>query len=227
MRLLIIEDSKRLRDILALGLRKLGYAVDTTGSGEEGLLLGQSRDYDVIVLDLTLPDLDGIEVLRRLRKDETQVQKNVLILTARDTVFHRVRGLRSGADDYLVKPFDFDELVARVEALVRRRYETKDPQQDLGGLEIDTAARQVVWRGTSVSLTRREYAILEYLAANEGKIVSRFDLQQHVWGDQLLASNAVDSAICCLRKKLADVQCRDVIDTKKGFGYLLKVPQSA
>lgn len=225
MRLLIVEDSRRLRDLLALGLRKLGYAVDVSGNGEEGLVLGQTRDYDAIVLDLALPGLDGIDVLRRLRRDG--VETPVLVLTARDTVFDRVRGLRTGADDYLVKPFAFDELVARVEALVRRRYDARDPHRAVGDLTVDTAARQVSFRGCAVPLTRREYAVLEYLVANQGKTVSRLELQQHVWGDRRLESNAVDSAIRCLRRKLSDSGCRDLIDVRKGFGYRLAVPASA
>jgi DNA-binding response OmpR family regulator len=222
VRILIVEDSKRLRDLLALGLGKLGYAVDTSGNGEEALFLGQTRDYDVIVLDLTLPGLDGLDVLKGLRREGRST--HVLVLTARDTVVDRVRGLRTGADDYVVKPFAFDELAARIEALVRRRYEAKSPHRTVGELDIDTAARQVRFRGSVVPLTRRELAVLEYLSANRGRVVSRLELQEHVWGDRMLASNAVDSAVCCLRRKLGSADCPDLIATERGFGYTLRSP---
>lgn len=225
MRLLIVEDSKRLRDALAAGLSRLGYAVEVSGHGEEALFLAGTRAYDVIVLDLSLPGLDGIEILKRLRADG--IDAHVLVLTARDTVSDRVRGLRSGADDYLVKPFAFDELVARIQSLTRRRYGARDPRWRLGEVEIDTSAQAVLVRGEAVALTRREYALLEFLAANDGRAVSRQELREHIWGDQPLASNAVDSAVCCLRRKLADADITDLIDTKRGFGYRLAVLRDA
>jgi DNA-binding response OmpR family regulator len=164
--LLLVEDSQRLQRSLGLGLRRLGYALDTAADGPEGLRLAESNAYDVVILDLMLPGLDGLSVLRRLR--EGGGDAHVLILTARDTIDDRVRGLQTGADDFLVKPFAFAELLARVQALVRRRHGQKNPRVVVGPLEIDTAARTVCRQGAPLALTPREYALLEYLAAPPG-----------------------------------------------------------
>jgi DNA-binding response OmpR family regulator len=162
VKVLVVEDSERLRWSLGRGLGKLGYAVDLAGDGESGLACAENYDYDVIVLDLMLPGLPGLEVLRRLRARGSGAQ--ILILSARDRVEDRVKGLQMGADDYLVKPFAFDELAARIQALVRRRYQEKSPTLRLGSLEIDTTCKRVSRRGDLLHLTPGEYRLLELLA---------------------------------------------------------------
>ena len=224
MKVLLVEDSKRLCRAVGTGLRKAGFAVDVATDGAEGLHLARRADYDVIVLDLMLPKLDGLSLLRRLRKGGDRT--HVLILTARDAVEDRVKGLRAGADDYLPKPFDFDELLARVEALVRRRYGTKDPAIRIGGLELNTATRTVGCNGHAVALAPREYALLEYLAARAGELVSRTEIEEHIYDDIVSPmSNVVDSAICSLRKKLTASGAGDPIRTRRGMGYVLEAPE--
>jgi DNA-binding response OmpR family regulator len=221
MRLLLIEDSPRLQRSLNTALRRAGYAVDVTGDGEEGLWLATGNDYDTLILDIMLPRLDGLSLLERLRAEGNST--HVLLLTARDTVEDRVRGLRKGADDYLVKPFALDELLARVEALCRRSYGTKRTRIVLGDLAIDAGARIVTLAGTPVALTPREYALLEYLALRHGEVVSRSEIEQHIYNDSVdPLSNVVDSAICMLRKKLTPPGAKTVIHTRRGHGYLLE-----
>src|SRR2546421_9923533 len=174
MHLLLIEDSPRLQASLGRGLRKAGYVVDVTGDGNDGLWLAQSNQYDVIILDLMLPGLDGLGLLRRLRAEQNGT--HVLILTAKDAVKNRVAGLQTGADDYLIKPFAFEELLARVQALCRRSYQRKNPKIEIGPLCIDSAARSVTFRGTLVALTAREFMLLEYLALRRGEVVSRSEI---------------------------------------------------
>ncbi len=220
MRVLLIEDSERLQRSVAAGLRDAGYAVDIAGNGTQGLWNAQSHDYDVIVLDLMLPGMHGLDVLRRLR--EGGAQSHVLVLTAKDTVEDRVRGLRSGADDYLIKPFAFDELLARIQALVRRRHGEKNPRMTLGALEINVASRAVVWHGDPVNLTSREYALLEYLAARRGQVVSRTEIEAHIYDEQAEPmSNVVDAAIYALRRKLEHAGEPSIIKTRRGMGYIL------
>jgi DNA-binding response OmpR family regulator len=220
MRLLLVEDSKRLQRSIGAGLRRAGYAVDVAGDGEEGLALAETSEYDVIVLDLMLPKLDGLSLLRKLRAGGRDT--HVLILTARDRVDDRVTGLRAGADDFLVKPFAFDELLARIEALVRRRHGRKNPLIRVGPLEIDTSARSVRRAGEALALTAREYAILEYLAARSGQVVSRAEIEEHVYdGRAELTSNAVDSAICALRRRIDADGAPSLIETRRGLGYVL------
>jgi len=221
MRVLVVEDSTRLQAAVARGLRRSGYAVDVTGNGEEGLWLATSNEYDVVILDLMLPGLDGLTVLERLRGHEGGA--HVLILTARDTVDDRVRGLRAGADDYLVKPFALEEMLARVQALCRRSYRRKNPHIEVGGgLLIDTAARTASRDGAPLELTAREYALLEYLALRQGEVVSRSDIEAHLYADSAeLMSNVVDSAICSLRKKITPPGTTPLIRTRRGMGYVL------
>ena len=223
MRLLLIEDSARLQRSLGLGLRRLGYALDIAADGTEGLRLAESNAYDVIILDLMLPGLDGLTLLRRLR--EGGGDAHVLILTARDTIDDRVRGLQTGADDFLVKPFAFAELVARVQALVRRRHGQKNPRVVVGPLEIDTAARTVSRQGAPVTLTPREYALLEYLATRQGQVVSRGEIEEHLYEGRIeLNSNAVDSAVCALRRRLDPPGGQSLIETRRGLGYVFREP---
>jgi len=221
MRVLLIEDSPRLQEALVVGFKRAGIALDVVGDGREGLTRARKDPYDVILLDLMLPSLDGLSILRQLRDEGSDV--HVLILTARGDVEDRVRGLELGADDYLAKPFEFDELVARVRALARRKYQAKCPAIDLGEVQIDTSARRVTCQGEEVRLTKREYALLEYLVYRRGRPVSRIDIEDHLYGgENLPMSNAVDSAVCSLRAKLARYTERKLIHTRHGIGYVLE-----
>jgi len=220
MRVLIVEDSPRLQRSLGTALRKSNYAVDTAMDGEEGLWLAQSHDYDVIILDLMLPKRDGMEVLAELRRQGRDT--HVLLLTARDTVADRVQGLRAGADDYLIKPFALEELLARVQALCRRAYGTKQTRLTIADLVIDTLARQVFRGNHPIELPAREYLLLEYLARRRGQVVSRTEIEEHIYDGQVdPMSNVVDSAICNLRKKLAGGGDSALIHTRRGLGYVL------
>jgi DNA-binding response OmpR family regulator len=221
MRILLVEDSERLRRSLATGLRRSGYAVDLAADGMEGLWLARSHDYDVVILDIMLPGLDGLSVLRRLRSDGKNL--HVLILTARDTVDDRVKGLRAGADDYLVKPFAFDELLARIEALVRRRHGVKSPRVAIGPIEIDSGSRTVYRDGKPIPLTPREYSIIEYLAARRGRVVSRTEIEAHIYdGRAEPMSNVIDSAICAIRRRIDAPGKPSLIATRRGLGYILE-----
>lgn len=225
MHVLLVEDSRRLQDSLSTGLRRSGYAVDVAGDGEAALRYARHNAYDVIVLDLMLPKLDGLTVLRTLRAEGHAA--HVLILTAKDSVQDRVRGLREGADDYLVKPFSFDELLARLEALVRRRYHEKSPIITIGPLTINTTARTVTRSGQDVWLSRREYALLEYLAYRRGQFVARMQIEDHLYGENdLPMSNAVDRLVCTLRKKIEPQDGNRMLATRRGFGYALREPDA-
>ena len=220
MRILLVEDYEPLRNAVAQGLREVGFAVDVTGDGTEGLWYAQGNDYDAIVLDIMLPGMDGLTILQRLRQKNQTVP--ILLLTARDGVEDRVRGLDGGADDYLVKPFAFDELLARVRALVRRGYGRKNPIISVGDLEIDTAKRTVSRGGTSLSLTAHEYALLEYLALRAEEVVSRTEIWEHVYDFHSMAeSNVVDVYIGYLRKKIERPDLPRLIHTRRGQGYML------
>jgi len=225
MRILFIEDSHRLQTYVAKGLRQRGFAVDVAADGEEGLFLAESGDYDVIVLDLMLPKLDGLSVLRHLRSQN--IGTHVLILTAKDTVDDRVKGLDDGADDYLVKPFAFAELVARIQALSRRHYGIKSPNLIFGDLEINTSLRLVSKAGNPLDLRPREYSLLELLALRAGVVVSRTDIERHIYDERVSPmSNVVDSAICSLRKVIDTPGSPSWIQTRRGMGYIFGEPQS-
>jgi DNA-binding response OmpR family regulator len=201
------------------GLRASGFAVDTSGNGTEGLRMARGVEYDVLILDLTLPGLDGLDVLKQLREGGSQM--HVLVLTARDSVEDRVVGLRSGADDYLVKPFAFEELVARVDALVRRRHSAKNPSLKFGSLEIDTAAKMVRVDGQGIELAPREYALLEYLALRKGQVISRVEIEDHIYDERVdPLSNVVDAAVYALRKKIDPPGLPSFIQTRRGLGYV-------
>jgi len=221
MRILFIEDSLRLQTSVGRGLRKSGYAVDVTNDGNEGLWLAESNQYDVIILDLMLPGLDGLSLLTRLRSKQNAT--HVLILTAKDTVANRVAGLQAGADDYLIKPFAFEELLARIQALCRRSYHRKNPCLVIGELRIDTAARVVTSKGKPLELTPREFMLLEYLALRRGQVVSRTEIEAHIYADSAdLMSNTVDSAVCILRKKITPPGLNPLIQTRRGMGYMIQ-----
>jgi len=225
MRLLLIEDSERLQRSVGEGLRHAGYAVDITGDGREGLYLANSHPYDTIILDLMLPGLSGIELLKSLRT--TGNNTHVLVLTSRDAVEDRVLGLRTGADDYLVKPFAFDELLARVQALTRRAAGRKNPILHIGPIDIDTAGRRVLRQGAPIDLTPRDYALLEYLALRQGTVVSRTEIEEHIYDAHVEPmSNVVDAAVYALRKKIDTPGEPSLIETRRGMGYVVKgVPE--
>jgi DNA-binding response OmpR family regulator len=226
MRILLIEDYDLLRESVTQGLQEAGFAVDACADGEEGLWLAESSDYDVIILDLMLPRLDGLSVLKRLRIKGKQT--HVLILTAKGTSEDRVTGLELGADDYLVKPFIFAELLARVRALVRRRYDAKSPVIRVGDMEIDTLARKVCRGGESVELSAREYALLEFLALRAGQVVTRTDIWEHVYDANATASsNVVDVFIGHLRRKVERPGMPALIHTRRGHGYVLSAQEQA
>jgi len=216
MKILLIEDETDLLASLAKALREEGYAVDTSTDGETGLYKAESADYDALVLDVMLPRLDGWEILRRLRESK---KTPVLMLTARDAARDRVRGLDSGADDYVVKPFDLDELFARLRALIRRTTGQPKNRIEIGPVMLNLAARQVSLLGAAVALTPREYALLEYLALHRGETVTRTTLYEHLFdenGDTL--SNLLDVHVSNLRKKLG----ADFILTRRGYGYCIE-----
>jgi len=220
MRLLVVEDYRPLRESLAKGLRETGFAVDATGDGKEGLWYAMGNEYDVIILDLMLPGMNGLEILKKVRSEDQKAC--VLILTAKDTVQDRVAGLDLGADDYLVKPFAFEELLARIRALLRRGYQEKSPCVEIDDLRIDLAAQRV-WRGPEeIQLTPREYALLEYLAMRAGQTVSRMDIWEHVYEfNSSASSNVVDVYIGYLRKKIERADKSALIHTSRGRGYML------
>jgi two-component system OmpR family response regulator len=215
MRLLVVEDEPELRRVIASALREEGYAVDEAPDGEEGLYKANAWNYDAIVLDLMLPRLDGFQVLERLRKEKTIP---VLILTARDAVPDRVRGLDSGADDYLIKPFELSELFARLRALVRRASGTASPTINLGGIIVDTRRRTVTRDGEAVLLTAREYSLVELLALHRGEVVTRTDIYDHLFDETSdTLSNLVEVHVANIRRKLG----KDVIQTRRGLGYII------
>jgi len=224
MRLLLIEDYRPLRQSLTKGLRESGFAVDTTGNGEEGLWYAMGNDYDVIILDLMLPGMNGLKILKKLRAKGRQ--SHVLILTAKDTLQDRVTGLDLGADDYLVKPFEFRELLARVRALLRRSYRKKNPRIKIKDLQIDLTTQRV-WRDRQeITLTPREYALLEYLAMRAGQTVSRTDIWEHVYEfNSSASSNVVDVYIGYLRRKIERPDKPHLIRTVRGRGYTLGAQQ--
>jgi DNA-binding response OmpR family regulator len=220
MRILVVEDFQPLRESLVQGLREAGYAVDEAADGESALWYARSGEHDVIVLDLMLPKIDGITVLMTLRKQ--QCPSHVLVLTARDTTEDKVRGLDLGADDYLIKPFKFAELLARIKALIRRKYETKTTIIRVADLELDTTHRIVKRDGALIDLSAREYALLEYLALNAERTVSRSMIWQHVSDfNASLESNVVDVYVGLLRKKIEHAGKARLIHTKRGQGYML------
>jgi DNA-binding response OmpR family regulator len=224
MRILYVEDSSSLRASIARGFKKEGYAVTLAEDGESGLDAALVEEYDVIILDVMLPKVDGFEVLRQLRLAE--VGSQILMLTARVDIEDRVHGLESGADDYLVKPFAWKELLARVRNLIRHKYGQQSNSLNIGNLTIDTNTGRIWVAGKELSLRPREFSILEYLALRAGKIVSRSELIEHVYDHATeLKSNAVDSTICNIRKKMALADCEEVIKTIPRRGYLLEFRQ--
>ena len=215
MRVLIVEDEPELRRVTARSLREDGYAVDEAADGEEGLYKAKSWEYDAIVLDLMLPKVSGWEVLARIRKTH---KTPVLILTARDAIDDRVRGLDSGADDYLVKPFDLSELLARLRSLIRRSAGQASSIIELGDITIDPKAKRVFNKGVDTGLTAREYAIVEMLAMRRGQVVSRTEIYENIFDENdESVSNLLDVHVVHIRNKLG----RDFIQTRRGLGYVI------
>lgn len=225
MRLLVIEDESDLANAVARRLREQGYAVDIALDGENGWYLAEVNDYDLLILDLTLPGIDGLEVARRLRASRPQLL--ILMLTARDRVEDRITGLDLGADDYLVKPFHLEELTARVRALLRREMRVREPIISCGDLKLDQAGR-VAWQGNRrLQLTRKEFAILEYLMRRASEVISQEELLEHVWGAEADPfTNVVRVHINSLRRKLGDsAESPRYIRTAIGQGYeLIPIP---
>lgn len=220
MRVLLVEDDSVIARSLAKGLREEAYAVDVAADGDSALYQAAINPYDAIVLDVMLPKRDGFAVVRELRKRGSGVP--VLMLTARDTVTDRIAGLDEGADDYLTKPFEFGELLARLRALLRRGPELAAQIIRVADLELDTHAQRATRAGRPISLTTREYTLLEYLARNAGRVVGRAEISDHVWDDNYdPASNLIESYINRLRKKLDMPGLPALIHTRRGAGYAL------
>lgn len=220
MRILVVEDSPPIRKSVVQGLKEAGFAVDEAADGEVGLWHAQSGEHDVIILDLMLPKVDGWTVLRTLR--EAKCPAHILVLTAKDTSEDTVKGLDLGADDYLIKPFRFAELLARVRALIRRKYDAKSTMIRIADLEIDLGRRTVRRGGQLIDLSGKEYALLEYLALNAERVVTRQEIWQHVYDfNASPESNVVDVFIARVRAKIEREGSPQLIHTKRGQGYLI------
>ncbi|MGD9365512.1 MAG: response regulator transcription factor [Desulfobacteraceae bacterium] len=221
MKLLLVEDSERLRRSLGRGLVREGFAVDMAADGEEGYGFANAYHYDVIVLDLMLPKLPGLDLLKQLRREGNQ--SSILILSAKDQVGDRVKGLELGADDYLIKPFAFDELCARIRTLGRRRHDIRNPIIQLGSICVDTARCQVKRNDKLLALTPLEYQLLECLALRRGRVISKELLRYWLYdSDAEASSNVIEALVSSLRKKLRSVGADQVVKTRRGFGYLVE-----
>lgn len=226
MKLLLVEDEALLSKNVAKGLRLLGYAVDCAYDGEEALELYGCNEYDLMILDLNLPKLDGMEVLRRIRAQDADFR--ILILSARNTLEDKISGLDEGSNDYLTKPFEFRELEARIRGLLRRSFTTGNAELRCGRLRVDTAARKVCCGGRTVELTRKEYTLLEYLLTHAGQVVSAERLIEHAWdSDTDPFSNAFRFHIHSLRRKLDEAGAGGYIVTLRGQGYQIRDPEEA
>jgi heavy metal response regulator len=225
MRVLVVEDERKIADFIRRGLTEQGYAVDIAYDGDEALDWPAVAEFDVVVLDVMLPGRDGIEVCRTLRERGARVP--ILMLTARDAVEDRVRGLDSGADDYLVKPFAFAELLARLRALARREPGMIAPSLELGDLTLDTTTREVSREGQVIEMTTKEYAILEYMMRHPNQVLTRSMIAEHVWNyDFDNASNVIDVHIRNLRRKIDDGFSTKLISTIRGAGYRISSRQA-
>jgi len=221
MKLLLVEDSERLQRSLSTGLKKHGFTLDQAFDGEQALAYIAVNQYDAIILDLMLPKIDGLSVLSKLRSDGKDC--HVLILSANDQTEDRVRGLDLGADDYLVKPFAFDELVSRLHALDRRRSGVKNPVIEIDGLKIDSVARLVLFEDEAITLTPHEYRILEFMARRRGRVFSHDQLIDQLYdAGSYVTRNAVEAHISALRKRLDNAGAPRLVKTRRGFGYLVE-----
>lgn len=221
MRLLVVEDDDALRTILIKRLSAEGYAVDACSNGLDGLDFAQATPYDGLILDVMLPGLTGFEILKRLRSE--RCESAVLLLTARDAIIDRVQGLDAGADDYLVKPFAFDELLARVRALLRKRTSDRSPILTVENLRMDTASHTVMRGERMISLTAKEYALLEYFMRNAGQVLTRAQITDHVWNYECgFETNLVDVYVRYLRAKIDNGETTKLLQTVRGTGYVLR-----
>lgn len=224
MRILVVEDDEKISSFVTKGLKQAGFAVDQSANGEDGLFMAMSNPYDVAVVDLMLPERDGLSLIEELRKK--QVATPVLILSARGSVDDKVKGLQTGGDDYLSKPFSFSELLARVQALIRRStLAVPANKMEIGDLQIDLLKREVRRGESLIDLRPREFALLEYLARNTGTIVSKTMILEHIWDYHFdPQTNVVDVLIHRLRAKIDEGHEQKLIQTVRGSGYVLKVP---
>jgi len=221
MKILIIEDERHLAGILKKGLEEKGFTVDLSHDGEEGLYMAETYSYDAVLLDIILPKIDGLAILKRLR--QKGINLPVLMLTAKGEIEDKIHGLDIGADDYVAKPFNFSELVARLKAIIRRSKGKATPHIKIDDLEIDTNLRTVKRSGRDVRLSPTEYRIIEYLALNSGRVISRTELIEHVYDTEFdLDSNVIDVYINYLRNKIDKGFERQLIQTVRGAGYLIK-----
>ncbi|MFC5528806.1 response regulator transcription factor [Cohnella yongneupensis] len=221
MKVLVVEDGLSMQKAIGTGLRKFGYAVDVASDGEQALQLAEVNEYDAIVLDLNLPKLDGLDVLRAIRESNQEIK--VLILSARSEVEDKISGLDIGANDYMAKPFHFRELEARLRALLRRKFIVTNTQVSHGHLKIDSALKQAYAKDNKIDLTKKEYGILEYLLQHKDKVVSAEEIMEHVWDSQTdLFSNSFKVHINSLKKKLAvHLGDQEVIKNLRGIGYFI------
>jgi heavy metal response regulator len=221
MRLLVIEDEKKVASFVKKGLEEEHYAADIAYDGEEGLYLAETNNYDLIILDLMIPKIDGWEVLRRIRRQKNNVP--ILVLTARDSVEDKVKGLDSGCDDYLTKPFAFAELLARIRALLRREKAEKEPVLRIADLTLSLVTHKVMRSGKEIELTSREYALLEYFMRNPDKVLTRTMISEHVWDYHFDSmTNVIDVYVNYLRKKIDKDFEPKLIHTIRGIGYIMK-----
>jgi DNA-binding response OmpR family regulator len=224
MRILLVEDDPRIANFVAKGLREQAYAVDVAANGEDALYQASINTYDLAILDVMIPAPDGFEVCRRLRRSGLRLP--ILMLTARDATDDRVHGLDTGADDYLTKPFEFRELLARLRALLRRSGELRPDRIAVEDLVLDTAAQTAARGGRQIPLTTKEYALLEYLARNAGRVVGREEISEHVWDETFDPfTNTIEVYVNRLRRKIDERAAEPLIHTRRGAGYMLGAPE--
>lgn len=221
MRILVIEDEKKIADFIKRGLKEEGYAADTAHDGKEGYFLATTNDYDIIVLDLMLPQMDGVAICKKLRSEH--IATPIIMLTAKETIADKVTGLDAGADDYITKPFAFEELLARIRAVLRKK-ESKEPTKlHVGDLELDLISHKVARRGKEIKLTTKEYALLEYLMRNADTVITRTMISEHVWDiDFDTFTNVIDVYVNYLRNKIDRGHSKKLIHTIRGRGYMIK-----
>lgn len=223
MRLLLVEDDPRIARFVTRGLQEQSYAVDAVANGNDALYQVEINDYDLVILDVMIPGKDGFATCRGIRSLGKRMP--ILMLTARDAVDDRITGLDSGADDYLTKPFEFGELLARLRALLRRPKDLRSPQIVVGDLTIDTASQTAKRGSHSISLTAKEYALLEFLARNAGRVLGRSEIAEHVWDETFDPfSNLIEVYVNRLRRKLGDAEGTPLLQTRRGSGYILAAP---
>jgi len=221
MKILLAEDEVDLNNVVTRYLKKNGYSVDSVLDGEEALDYLEYSEYDLVILDIMMPKVDGFEVIKKLRDKGNHT--SVLMLTARDSADDKVKGLDLGADDYIVKPFDFNELLARIRAVVRRKYGNSSNKLVIGDLILDTSEKSVIRAGKQIELTGKEYEVLEYLMQSKNRILSRDQIKEHVWDfDYEGDSNIIDVLIKNIRKKIDIEDGKQIIYTKRGLGYVIK-----